>query len=155
MYCLLKRGLESAIANNVEKNSASSSQVYSRNRCGNSIVFYRWGSELHLLSCKWTFPIFLGTGKSLTFFTVYCTSRPSTSSNLCKNSDFLGCLNRVLYTVKKGYRHSRPQPGCHLPNSPWAGITKLLPPRKSLVGDIPAGDGNVANLFLRCPSCSI
>ncbi len=27
-----------------------------------------------------------------------------------------------LYTVKKGFRYSRPQPGCHLPNSPWAGI---------------------------------
>jgi hypothetical protein len=23
---------------------------------------------------------------------------------------------------KKGYRFSRPQSGCHLPNSPWAGI---------------------------------
>ncbi len=26
------------------------------------------------------------------------------------------------YTVKKAFRYSRPQPGCHLPNSPWAGI---------------------------------
>jgi hypothetical protein len=54
------------------------------------------------------------------------------------------------YTVKKGYRHSRPQPGCHLPDSPWAGIVKLNPPRGILVSDIPAGDGNVANLFIRC-----
>jgi hypothetical protein len=23
---------------------------------------------------------------------------------------------------KKAFRFSRPQPGCHLPNSPWAGI---------------------------------
>ena len=23
--------------------------------------------------------------------------------------------------VKKGYRYSRPQPGCHKPNSPWPG----------------------------------
>jgi len=29
----------------------------------------------------------------------------------------------------------------------WAGIIKLFPPRKSLVSDIPSGDGNVANLF--------
>ncbi len=44
-------------------------------------------------------------------------------------------------------------PWYHLPNSPWAGIAKLFPPRESLVSDIPAGDGNVANLFLRC--CNI
>ncbi len=54
------------------------------------------------------------------------------------------------YAVDKDYRHSRPQPGCHLPNSPWAGIIKLFPPWQSLVSDIPAGDGNVAYLFLRC-----
>jgi hypothetical protein len=29
-----------------------------------------------------------------------------------------------LYTVKKGYRFSRPQPGCHLPNPSWPGIIK-------------------------------
>ncbi len=28
----------------------------------------------------------------------------------------------VWYTVKKAFRYSRPRPGCHLPNSPWAGI---------------------------------
>ncbi len=49
------------------------------------------------------------------------------------------------YTVKKGLRHPRP-----LPNSPRAGIIKLLRPRESLVRDIPAGDGNIGNLFLRC-----
>jgi hypothetical protein len=27
----------------------------------------------------------------------------------------------VDYTVKKGLRFSRPQPGCHLPNSLWLG----------------------------------
>ena len=27
-----------------------------------------------------------------------------------------------IYTVKKTFRYSRPQPGCHLPTSPWAGI---------------------------------
>jgi hypothetical protein len=39
---------------------------------------------------------------------------------------FLKFRDNFCYTVKK--RHSRPQPGC-------------------LVSDIPAGDGNVANLF--------
>jgi hypothetical protein len=28
--------------------------------------------------------------------------------------------------------------------------TKLFPPRKSLVSDIPAGDGKTANSFLQC-----
>jgi hypothetical protein len=26
------------------------------------------------------------------------------------------------HTVKKAFRYSRPQPGCHLPKTPWAGI---------------------------------
>jgi hypothetical protein len=29
-------------------------------------------------------------------------------------------------------------------------IYKLFPPRKSLVSDIPAGDGNIEKLFLGC-----
>jgi hypothetical protein len=29
-------------------------------------------------------------------------------------------------------------------------IYKLLTPRESLVSDIPAGDGNIVKLFLRC-----
>jgi hypothetical protein len=36
--------------------------------------------------------------------------------------DDLLVIQRQIYTVKKAFRHSRPQPGCHLPNSPWAGI---------------------------------
>ncbi len=36
------------------------------------------------------------------------------------------------YTVKKAFRYSRPQPGCHLPNSPWSRIIKLFPARESL-----------------------
>ncbi len=51
---------------------------------------------------------------------------------------------------KKGWPFSRPQPGCHLPNSPWSGKIKLFPARESLVSDIPAVDGKVANLFLQC-----
>jgi hypothetical protein len=54
-------------------------------------------------------------------------------------------------TVKKGLLFSCPQPGCHLPNSSWAGIIKLFPARESLVSDTPAGDGKTANLFLQCP----
>jgi hypothetical protein len=45
------------------------------------------------------------------------------------------------YTVKKGSEISQ------ILNSPWAGIIKFFPPRESLVSDIPAEDGNGANLL--------
>jgi hypothetical protein len=59
-------------------------------------------------------------------------------------------LLKLTYTVIKGYHFSRPQPGCHLPNSPWPGIIKLFPARESLVSDIPARDGKIIDLFLQC-----
>ncbi len=63
-----------------------------------------------------------------------------------------------LYTVKKGSRVSRPQPGCHYQLSLGGNndvITELFLPMGSLVSDIPAGDGKLVNLFLRCilPCC--
>jgi hypothetical protein len=45
--------------------------------------------------------------------------------------------NYDKYTVTKGSRFFRPQPECHLPNSPRRGIIKLFPARKSLISDIP------------------
>ncbi len=56
-------------------------------------------------------------------------------------------ISAVHYTVKKVIGFSRPQQGCHLPNSPWPGILKLFSARESLVSDIPAGDGKTGNLF--------
>jgi hypothetical protein len=53
----------------------------------------------------------------------------------------------LMYTVKEGYNFSRPQPGCHQPNSPYPVIIKLFPARESLVCDIPAGDGKNNNIF--------
>jgi hypothetical protein len=58
--------------------------------------------------------------------------------------------HKSRYTVKKDYRIFHPQPGCHLPNSPWRGIIKIFLARESLVSDIPSGDGKMANLFLQC-----
>jgi hypothetical protein len=53
-----------------------------------------------------------------------------------------------VYTVKNGWRFSRPQQGCHLPNSPTRpGIMKISPASESLVSDLPARDGKTANLF--------
>jgi hypothetical protein len=46
------------------------------------------------------------------------------------------------------------QPGCHLPNSPWAAILKLFKARKSFVSDIPAGNGKTANLFYSVFYCT-
>jgi hypothetical protein len=57
---------------------------------------------------------------------------------------------RILYTVRKGYRFSRPQPGCQKSCSPWQGIIKLFPARESLVIDMPAGDGENRESFLQC-----
>jgi hypothetical protein len=57
----------------------------------------------------------------------------------------------VRYTVKKDLRSSRPQPGRHLLNSPWPGIRQLFPASESMVGDIPAGDGKIVNLFYSEP----
>ncbi len=61
------------------------------------------------------------------------------------------------YTVKKSFVSFPSPAGMSLPNSPWAGImsndviTELfLPSRGSLVSEIPAGDGKLENLFLRC-----
>jgi hypothetical protein len=59
----------------------------------------------------------------------------------------------ISYTVKKGSRVSYPQPECHyqtLPGRDNDVITELFLPRGSLVSDIPAGDGKLVNLFLRC-----
>jgi hypothetical protein len=66
-------------------------------------------------------------------------------------------LQAVIRThCKKYLLFSCPQPGCHLPNSPWAGIIKLFPARReSLVSDIPAGDGKTANLFLQCTDSQV
>jgi hypothetical protein len=72
-----------------------------------------------------------------------CISQPILYQNLKKKSTSIPSI----HTVKKFKRFSRPQPGCHWLNSPWAGI---FPPRESLVSDIPAGDGKMANLFLQC-----
>jgi hypothetical protein len=66
-----------------------------------------------------------------------------------------GCLSRLQHKAtvihcKKAFRYSRPQPGCHLPNSPgrelWRHYTLFLP-RESLVSEILAGDGNSEKLF--------
>ncbi len=59
------------------------------------------------------------------------------------------------YTVKKGYQFSRPQAGCHWPNSPCAGIIKFFPTRKSLVSDIPAGDGKIEKKFYSVGTLSL
>jgi hypothetical protein len=59
-------------------------------------------------------------------------------------------------TVKKvTIIYSRPQPGCHSTNSPWPGIMKLFLAREILVNDIPAGDGQIDNLFCSARTVSI
>jgi hypothetical protein len=65
---------------------------------------------------------------------------------LCKKSN--SPLQIDTYTeIEKVLPVSRPQPGCHGSNSPWARIIKLFLASESLISDIPAGDGKVVNLF--------
>jgi hypothetical protein len=56
---------------------------------------------------------------------------------------------------KKGLAVFHPQPGCHLPNYPWAGRIQFSPAREHLVSDIPVGDGKTDNLFLQCRAARI
>ncbi len=53
----------------------------------------------------------------------------------------------LYYTVIKGYRFSRPQPGCHQPRPV---IIKLFPARESSVSDIPSRDRKIMYLFSQC-----
>jgi hypothetical protein len=56
-----------------------------------------------------------------------------------------------IHTGKKGYRFSRPQPGCHLPNSSWPGIIKLFPARESLVSVTSRlSTGKTITFFFKC-----
>ncbi len=57
------------------------------------------------------------------------------------------------YTVKKAFGFlvpSREVTYQTLPGVNNLHMTSLFPPRESLVSDIPAGDGNIEKLFLRC-----
>ncbi len=56
---------------------------------------------------------------------------------------------RLGMHCKKSKRFSRPQLGCHLPNSPWPGIIKIIPARECLISDIPAEDGNIVTFLQR------
>jgi hypothetical protein len=58
-------------------------------------------------------------------------------------------ISEKLNCCKKAERLSRPQRGCHLPNSPRPRIIKLFL-RESLTSDIPAGVGKTTNRFLQC-----
>jgi hypothetical protein len=59
-------------------------------------------------------------------------------------------LKRASCTVKNVSDIPVPSRDVTYQTLPWEGKIKLFPHRESLVSDIPAGDGNVANIFLRC-----
>jgi hypothetical protein len=58
------------------------------------------------------------------------------------------CILTIMIHCKKRLAISRPQPGPLTKLS--QGTIKLFPARESLVSDIPAGDGKMANHFLQC-----
>jgi hypothetical protein len=77
-------------------------------------------------------------------------SRPreaTTSSLLYLKAKNNSLASKKNVHCKKSLPFSRPQPGYHLTNSAWSGKIKLFPARESLVRDIPARDGNMANLY--------
>jgi hypothetical protein len=80
-------------------------------------------------------------------FKKFCYSNVYFSQHWC---DSTLVVQYLAYNVKKGLPFSRPQLGCHWPNSPWTGKIWLFPLRESLVSDIPAGDRKIVNLFLHC-----
>jgi hypothetical protein len=53
---------------------------------------------------------------------------------------------RIALHCKKGYRFSRPQSGCHWPNSPWTGRINYRPERVWSV-TYRLGTGNSINIF--------
>ncbi len=56
----------------------------------------------------------------------------------------------ALYTVKKGSRVSRPQPGCHYQTRPGREKWRhnwIIPAQGEFGSDIQAGDGKLVNLF--------
>ncbi len=73
-----------------------------------------------------------------------------TVNKTCEMLFFAYIIYFLAIHCKKGYRFSRLQPGCHLPNFPWPGIIQLFPASGSLVSDIPSGDGKAAIVFLQC-----
>jgi hypothetical protein len=65
-------------------------------------------------------------------------------------------VSSFSYTVKKSFSIFPSPAGMSLTKLSLGGnndvIYKLFPPRESLVSDIPAVDGNIEKLFLRCSS---
>jgi hypothetical protein len=64
----------------------------------------------------------------------------------------------IPHTVKKGSRVFRPQPGCHYQTFPGQELWRhnwIIPAQGEFGSDIPAGDGKLVNLFLRCRVCTL
>jgi hypothetical protein len=62
--------------------------------------------------------------------------------NLKSNLFILHCKKRLAIFLSPA--------GMSLTDSLWSGGSQLFPVRESLDSDIPAGDGNLANLVLQC-----
>jgi hypothetical protein len=63
---------------------------------------------------------------------------------------FTSCLSNWFNPVKKDGDFPVPSQDVTNQTKPGRAIINLFPARESLVGDIPAGDGKIANLFLQC-----
>jgi hypothetical protein len=76
-------------------------------------LFLRFPSSPILLFLPFPFLLFLSVSLSLVLSPV--------RDYILQEFNTLYLTRFRTYTVKKAFRYSRPLPGCHLPNSPWAG----------------------------------
>ncbi len=82
-----------------------------------------WETELHdpILAV----PFQLCTLKSQGYMQIYMGALTPLFNNYDVSSVDCPIGNWHAYPVKKAFRYSRLQPGCHLPNSPWAVIIEF------------------------------
>jgi hypothetical protein len=71
-------------------------------------------------------------------FSIYTT--------ILKNQIYCSQTNHPMVHCKRKFSDV-PVPSRDVTNAPWPGIVKLFLAGESLVSDIQAGDGNIANLF--------
>ncbi len=104
--------------------------------------------SLHLLAILYHHALQRRAQYDKSLITIFSTVSPSVivwlQAVYCQKS-------KPKYTVKKVSDFPRLYPGCHKPNSPWAGIIKFLPARESFVSDIPAGGRKITYVFYSVP----
>jgi hypothetical protein len=82
-----------------------------------SQLFLGWSASFFSSNLK-QFSLNLSTLKILTSYSKYEHTKSMVTRTKKQAKNKTVYFKGVEYTVKKGWGFSRPQPGCHLPNSP-------------------------------------